>query len=150
MKRFKNMTFHEEITLAIKSAERLLDFGSPMIEHIRKKNDFKYDSGSGYNVSLTLLIPRKEILVFTYSPKNPFSAAIGYFDGKAIFLNARKLPSMHIQDIVANLVHEYAHYCSYHHTDPGFWGKRRANYKTDHKCQFSVPYYLSENVGRWL
>ena len=150
MRRFKNMTFHEEIGLAIMSAERLLNNTSPMFNELTNKSDFKYDSGSGIKVVMNMSIERKEIPVFTYYPKYPFSSAIGYFDGKAIHLNARKLPYMHMKDIVANLIHEYAHYCGYHHRDSGLWGKRRENYKTENKCLYSVPYFLSENVARWL
>lgn len=141
MKRFKNMTTSQAISDAITDAERLLSPTSSMMIDLSWKDDFKYSSGTGMDVVKNLQILRKEVPVYTYRPWNPFSAAIGYFDGKAIHINVRKLPKMNHEDIVASLLHEYMHYCSYSHGN---------NYKTKEKCLYSVPYWVSENVKGWL
>lgn len=141
--RFKNNTIFKEIDTAIAMAESLLQFESILDEHVSLKHDWKYDRiTSGKSVSNNLIgTLRNPIHVFTYKPFNPWTKAIGYFDGKAIHVNIRKLPGMTAKEIASNLIHEYAHYCGYTHGN---------NFKTKEKCLYSVPYFLSSNVERWL
>lgn len=143
MNSFQNMTNFKEITNAISIAENLLISDSKLYESIFAKNDWKYDKiKSGAEVAYNLVeIQRKPIHVLTYKPWNPWTKAIGYFDGKAIHINTRKLPFMTTVEIAANLVHEYAHYCGYSHG---------SNFKTGFKCKYSVPYFLSENIEKWI
>lgn len=145
--RFENKTVHKKIALAVTLATTLLTPFSPMVKDIAAKTDFQYDSGPGDFVSTTLLAERKPIQVFTY--RKAFTKAVGYFDGQAIYINLAKVDSMTELDLAGLLLHEYSHYCGFHHTDPGFWGRRRANYKTINKCLYSVPYWISENIGMW-
>jgi len=139
--RFDNRTVNKEIDSAISSALYLLRPTSKMIMEIENKNDFKFNSGLGEEVAKKLLELREPLKIFTYRPMNPWTKAVGYFDGESIHINVRKLPFMSIVDITANLLHEYAHYCGYSHGN---------NYKTKEKCLYSVPYYISENIGKWL
>lgn len=140
-KRFYNMTTQQKISDAILIAEKLLGYNSKMLIEISKKDDFKYNSGKGVEVALTLHSERSLVKVYTYKPFNPWTSAIGYSDGKAIYVNIRKLPNMSVIDVASNLTHEYSHYCGFSHS---------SNYKTQDKVLFSVPYYLSENIRRWL
>lgn len=141
--KFDNRSNDPKIKEAIlKATELLWNISSPMIESISKKNDWKYNSGTGEEIAVKLaLLFCKPLPVFTYRPKNPFTRAVGYYDGKAMHINIKKLAYMEHKDIVANLLHEYAHHCGYGHGN---------NYKTQEKCLYSVPYFISENVGKWL
>ena len=141
MTRFSNMTTQQKISDAIKIAEKLLEYNSKMLIEISKKDDFEFNSGKGVEVALALHAERSLVKVFTYKPKLPWSKAIGYSDGKAIYVNIRKLPDMSVVDVASNLIHEYAHYCGFSHGN---------NYKTQDKVLYSVPYYLSENIKNWL
>jgi hypothetical protein len=138
--RFKNLTYKGAVDAAIADATRLLKFDSKMLNDIFNKRDFKYDSGPSHLIANSLELIREPIDIYTYRPWYP-SRAIGYFDGEAIHLNLRKLPALTHVDLVGNLLHEYAHYCGFHHGN---------NYKTEEKCLYSVPYFISENVGQWL
>ncbi len=140
-KRFLNMTTQPKIDEAIGIAESLLVYNSKMLVEISKKNDFKYESGSGLEVSLSLYASRPLVQVFTYKPKWIFSKAIGYSDGVAVYVNIRKLPSMSVGDVASNLLHEYAHHAGFGHGN---------NYKTKEKTLYSVPYFISENIQKWI
>lgn len=144
--RFVNQTIHKEIDHAIKDATRLLSTNSSMLDDVRKKDDFEYDSGKGEWIAATLwLYEINPIQILTYRPWNPYTRAIGYWDGRKIHINVRKLSSLDHQDLVGLLLHEWSHKKGFTHgTGP------TANYKTEHKCLYSVPYYLSENVEKWL
>jgi hypothetical protein len=75
-------------------------------------------------------------------PFNPFTKAIAMTDGDgSIHFNIYKLKSGAVADLVATICHEYGHLCGFGHGN---------NYKTNYKCEWSLPYYLSENVSRWL
>lgn len=130
-----NLAFFEPALIA----EEMLYPGSKMMNEIAGKNDFKYDSGSGIDVYLKLSAARKPITVGVYRSKNPWSKAVGYFDGKGIYINTRK--KLLRDEIVGLFLHEYAHYCGFSHGN---------NFKTKEKCLYSVPYWLSENVSKWL
>lgn len=139
--RFVNNTNNATVDRAIKIAEELLKPDSKMMLDLMVKNDWKYDSGDGIAVVSKIQAPKAPIEVNFYKPWNRWSSAIGYFDGKAIFINIRKFPFMYIDDIVANLCHEYMHYVGFHHGN---------NYKTEEKCLYSVPYFVSENIKLWI
>jgi len=136
--RFVNNTYDLNVNRAIENANDLLTLYSKMANDISIKTDWKY--GVSGDVLNNLLQDREPIEIFTYRPWNPWTKAIGYFDGKAIHINIRRMP-MDITSITGLLLHEYAHYCGYTHGN---------NYKTQDKCIYSVPYFLSENVHRWL
>ena len=139
--RFKNNIINSKVSEAIKKAESILMAGSNMINELAEKDDFKYNSGHGVQVALNLILVKEPINVYTYKSINPFSKAIGYYDGEAIWINSRKMQAMDINSLVGLFIHEYSHYCGYGHGN---------NYKSQEKCLYSVPYYLSENVARWV
>lgn len=141
--RFENRTNHNLISLAISRADKLLEIGSVMTTEINQKTDWKYDKISiGTQVTYDLALKKYPTLrVFTYKPFNPWTSAIAYFDGNNVHFNIRKLPLLGVVQITGTLLHEYAHYCGFTHGN---------NFKTKEKCLYSVPYYLSENVSKWL
>lgn len=141
MKRFYINVINEKIKLAATDAEKLLEAESEMMKDLLFKNDFKFNSGTGYQVCEKLQLFNKSVPVFTYKPFNPFTKSMGYSDGKAIFINIRKLDSFSHQDLVGLLLHEYCHMVGFSHGN---------NYKTADKVKYSVPYFVSENVGEWL
>ena len=136
--RFINMTNNKDISRAMEDAESLLAPGSKMMDDLYLKNDFEYGSG---NVINTLMIHRV-VKIFTYRPWSPFTRAIAMTNGDgAIHFNIYKISKTTPESKVATILHEYAHIAGFSHGN---------NYKTKHKCEFSVPYYLSENIARWL
>ena len=139
--RFRNNIIDTKVNEAAKIADMLLDSNSPLIKHLRTKTDFKYNSGTGEEIAVNLMFQREPINVYCYKPFYPFSKAIGYYDGEAIWINLRKMHVMGLNDLVGLFLHEYAHYCGYKHGN---------NYKSKEKCLYSVPYYLSENIETWL
>jgi hypothetical protein len=139
--RFINKTIHSDITRAIDDATKLLQGHSSLMEEIRTKNDFKFNSGTGREVYLRLLPLREPIDIFTFRSINPWSRSVGYFDGEAIHINTRKIDGLDHADMVGLLLHEFSHYCGFKHGN---------NYKTREKMLYSLPYWLSENVKRWL
>ena len=141
MKRFQNNVIDQKVSAAIKDAELMLLPSSLFLQELRAKNDWKYNSGTGEKVYSHFLMDKKPLPVFAYTPFNPWTSAIGYFNGKATFINSRKLPMLDHQELVENLTHEFCHYLGFGHGN---------NYKTRGKCHFSVPYWASENVGRFL
>lgn len=141
MIRFQVNVIGKEVIDAAREAEGLLDPNSAMMNDIFLKTDWKYDSGKGVDIRDNLLKEREAIKIFTYRPVNPWTRAIGYFDGKAIHINIRKLPGMKHSDLVGLLLHEYAHYCGYKHGN---------NWPSADKKLHSVPYWLSSNVEKYL
>lgn len=139
MNRFINNTLSKEISLAIKIAEELLMPGSKMIEEISKKNDFAFNSGNGLSVAMKLMTKREPLPVFTYKSVNPWSKAIGGYDGKVINLNSRMLPKLNIKELAGCLCHEWSHYAGFGHGN---------NFPGQDKNLYSVPYFLSEWVSR--
>lgn len=141
--RFENRTVFTSISDAISKADKLLKIGSAMTTEVNLKTDWKYDKiAIGTQVTYGLVLKKYPALrVFTYKPFNPWTSAIAYFDGNNVHFNIRKLPDLTVNQITGTLLHEYAHYCGFTHGN---------NWKTEEKCLYSVPYYLSENVSRWL
>ena len=141
---FRNCVISKEVPRAINDATSLLFAYSPMIRELKElKNHFKYDTPE--NFVEMLLSTKKIINVYTYRPKNPWSKVIGYYSEGKIHLNLKKLPTMDHYELVGFLLHEYAHYSGLNH-GTGF----TRNYVTDDKLIYSVPYYLSQNVKRWI
>jgi hypothetical protein len=137
--RFRNCVIDKEIGLAIKECELLLAENSNIMEEIKVKA-FKFNSGLGPQIVLNLLKERPPISVFVYKTKNPWSAALGYSDGKAIYINTRKLP-INRRDLIGLLLHEYSHFCGYSHGN---------NWPSEEKNIYSVPYFISSNISRWI
>jgi hypothetical protein len=138
--RFKNCVIDNNIPHAIKQVEKLLEVDSLMIKELQSKNDWKFNSGTAGEVIVKLLEEREPIKIYTYRPWNPFTKAIGYYDGTAIHININKLDSFDFKELCGLLLHEYAHYCGFKHAN---------NFKSKEKCLYSVPYFLSENIDRW-
>lgn len=139
--RFLNLSGKRELEIAANEATRLLHPSSSMMRELIQKNDWKYNSGPGSDVVAKLAAPRPAIEVFTYRPVNPWTSALGYFDGRRIHVNIRKLPTLSAIDLIGLMLHEWSHYCGLSHGN---------NFKTQEKCLYSVPYFASENVERWL
>lgn len=142
MKRFYINVINDKVKDAAIFAERLLHYESNMMKELRLKNDWKYNSGSGEEVYQKIVKCDKIAPVFFYKPFNPFSKVIGYSDGKAIYINSRKINQLSHEDIVANLCHEWLHF------GPGF--SHGNNYPSKDKNEFSVNYYVSSNINKWL
>lgn len=137
--RFSNQTDSEQVQVAIYVAEQLLMPNSKAMMVIHEKNDFKYSSGEGYQVHDKLVSEKPLVKVAFYKPMYPWSSALGYFDGDRIFINYRKI--LDHKALVGLLLHEYAHYCGFHHS---------GNLISKEKIRYSVPYFLSSNVGAWI
>lgn len=136
--RFRNCVIDKNVDFAIKQVEKLLTAESTMIKELSSKTDWKYGAE---NVVAKLLEKVEPISVFTYRPWNPFTKAVGYFDGKAIYISVKALENFNYEDLCGLLLHEYSHYCGYSHGN---------NFKNDDKCKHSVPYFLSSNITRWI
>ena len=141
MKRFENRTLDKNINAATIIASNLLEINSEMLHDIFNKNDFKYNSGTGNEIVNKILKCDKISPIFFYKPFNPFTKAMGYSDGKAIYLNSRKFKDFSFNDLVGLLCHEYLHMVGFSHGN---------NYKTEEKCLYSVNYFVSENIGKWI
>jgi len=140
--RFENRTLNKDINAAIITASELLYPNSKMLRELIDKNDFKYNSGDGFSVVDKIVYNKTVAPVYFYKPFNPWTAALGYSGGKAIHLNSRKFASLSFNDLVGLLCHEWLH------IGPKF--SHGNNYKTSEKCLYSVNYYVSENIGKWL
>lgn len=144
--KFLNCTSKTEINHPIAVAEKLLTPESVMYNELKEKNDWKYNSGSSENViRLLFYIQFKPVEIFLFRPKNPWTKMIGFSNGKDIFINIYRLDNLNVTDLIGLMLHEYAHHVGFNHGLGWF-----ANYKTQDKCQYSVPYYLSSNVEKWL
>jgi|GEM_PF-5126590 hypothetical protein len=137
--RFINLTVNPKVSLAIHTAESVLTPFSSMAIDLGKKHDWKYDTKG--SVIWTLLKKENPIDVFTYRSFNPFSKTSGYFKDNEIHLNLKFVEKLNYKELAGVLLHEYAHYCGFHHGN---------NFKTEDKCLYSVPYYLSENIENWI
>lgn len=139
--RFENRTLNNSIGFAITTASELLNANSKLMSELFYKNDWKYNSGTGIDVFYKITGSAKIAPIFFYKPFNPFTKAMGYSDGKAIYLNSRKFNDFSFNDLVGLLCHEYLHMVGFSHG---------SNYKTSEKCLYSVNYFVSENVGKWI
>jgi hypothetical protein len=139
--RFNNKSISREISIATEKADELLNIDSVAMNEVWLKRDWKFTNINSSKIVEFLTRPRLTVDVYTYKPFNPWTKAIAYFDGKAIHFNIRKLPNLSVAEITGTLLHEYAHYCGFTHGN---------NFKTKEKCLYSVPYFLSENVHKWL
>ena len=139
--RFQVNIISKEVKAAAILAEGLFDYQSAMMHELAEKDDFKYGAGFGWQVVAKIRAYDKTIPVFSYRPWYVFSKAIGYSDKRGIHINLNKLKSMSPEDIVSWLVHEASHQVGFTHS---------SNYPSEFKNNFSVPYFLSSNVERWL
>jgi hypothetical protein len=139
--KFKNNVINKDIAFAVMVAETLFQPESLMMQELREKNDFAFNSGSGIEVYNKILNCKTVAPIFTYRSKLPWSKAMGYSDGKAIHLNLRKLNGLNIPELVGLLCHEYLHLVGFGHGN---------NFKTKEKCEFSVNYFASSNIGKWI
>lgn len=142
--RFSNMTNIGILNVAGQKAEMLLTPPSKMLTEIMGKHDWKYGEypSAGWEIAARLVYERESVKLLTYRPFNPFTKAIAMTNGDgAIHFNVYKIHKRSLSEIVGTILHEYAHLCGFKHG---------SNYKTKEKCLHSVPYFLSENVERWL
>ena len=142
-KRFQINIIDSNLATAWKQAELLLREGSLMMHELRFKNDWKYNSGTGERVYEELLRNTLPLRVFIYWPRNRFTSAIGTYNPKTgnLHINGYKLPKLTVPQLVAHLCHEYAHHQGFTHGN---------NWYTKNKGLYSVPYYISDNMNRWL
>jgi predicted metallopeptidase len=138
--KFDNRTTNLDLNGLIYKASALLEMDSVMMADIRCKNDWKFESGSGLEVSLKIYKCDKVAPIFFYKPKWRFSKAMGYSDGKAIHLNSYKFDSFSDADIIGLLCHEWLHFLFSH----------GSNYPSELKNKHSVNYFVSSNISRWL
>jgi hypothetical protein len=136
-----NRTENSKVESAIKYAMGLLNYQSNMMQELAEKDDFKYNSGTGREVVDKIRSSNKTMKVFFYRPWNLFTKAMGYSNGKDVYINERKLDSFTYPDLVGLLLHEGLHGVGFSHGN---------NYKTEEKCNHSVNYYVSENIQKWL
>jgi len=141
MKRFQNNVLSKDVAAAILIAENLFKPESLMMQEMKEKNDFKYNSGTGIEVYNKILNCKTIAPVFTYRPKLPWSKAMGYSDGTAIHLNLRKLDTFNLSELIGLTVHEYLHLVGFSHG---------SNFPSAEKNQYSVNYFCSQNIKRWL
>ena len=141
MKRFKNNVISQDVAFAIMVAEKMLSEDSAMMRELSEKNDFRFNSGNGFEVCQKILACTVIAPVFTYRPKVFWSKAMGYSDGKAIHLNLRKLDNFNLHELTGLLVHEYLHLVGFSHG---------SNFPSTEKNQFSVNFFCSQNIKRWL
>jgi hypothetical protein len=141
--RFDNRTNSLWIRDAANFASTLLTRGSKLEQEIFSKDDWKFDNiQNGSEVSYKLIDVKRPIIpILTFKSINPWTSSLGYFQDGVININIRKFSNMSDKEIIGLLLHEYAHYCGFTHGN---------NFKTEEKCKFSVPYFLSENVSKWI
>lgn len=140
--RFVNMTNNASLNEAAQKAEMLLEPGSKMLWELWHKDDFKYETEKNGDHYLKLIENREPVKILTYKPLWRFTSAIAMTSGDgAIHFNIYKLDKTSLASKVGTILHEYAHICGFKHGN---------NYRTKEKDQFSVPYYLSSNVEKWL
>jgi hypothetical protein len=139
--RFDNRTANTALNPLIKRANELLDIGSNMMLAVRYKDNFRYNSGAGLDIALKFHSCEKVAPIFFYRPKNPFTKALGYSKNGEVYLNSKKFNYFTEVDIIGLLVHEYAHVAGFSHG---------SNYPSTEKNNFSVPYYLSHNISKWI
>ena len=144
MKRFNLCAVSTKLEIAIDEVKYLLSYNTPMMVDILGKQDWKYNSGTGLSVHDSLLKERDVINVYIVPSKN--TKAVAYFQNGNIYIYQSYLDYSSIGELIGTLLHEYAHYCGFNHNSS--FGT--SNFKTKAKCLYSVPYYLSENVARWI
>jgi len=140
---FINCTLNESVNSGIFIAHKLLSPYSVMSKELKQKTDWKYDTPDNFLEILTTY--KGKINVYTFRPKNPWSKVIAYYERDAINFNIRKLPDLGSVAIAGTLIHELCHHLGIHHGT----GRLR-NYKTQDKSLYSVPYYISDNIHKWV
>lgn len=140
MIRYHNMTTDDSVKRALLQATLLLNDGSVMMQDLVKKADWKYGVLGPGDVYRKLFVEEHTpVAVRYYKPWNPFTKAVGYYQNNVLNINSRV--KWDHTSLVGLMLHEYAHHAGFHHGN---------NYKTQDKCLYSVPYYLSENAGKWI
>lgn len=146
---FDNRTIEPRVFRAIKFAKELLHPDSKMMKELWHKNDFEYNSGLGQEICEKIVFFTEPTKVFFFKSKNPWSKSFGYFNNvDSIFINTRKFNELCKEDekgrmpgLIGFLCHERLHHVGFSHGN---------NFKTKHKCLYSVNYFVSENIERWL
>lgn len=144
MKRFNLCAIDTKLSIAIELSNNLLTGPSKLLNNILMKDDWKYNSGDGVSVFSSLIKARPPINIYIAASKK--TKAVAYFQNGSIYIYQSYLDSCATGDLVGTILHEYAHYCGFNHNSA--FGT--SNFKTQSKCLYSVPYYLSENVSKWI
>jgi hypothetical protein len=144
--RFENRTDSVYLDNFIQDATMLLLPHSKMTKELWHKNDWRYNSGTFGTVVLNKLLLDSAPVSVHIVPKKRKTSAVAYTQNGEIFLYDDYIVNGLRENIVGTLLHEYAHCQGFNHFS--FFGT--SNYKTKAKCLYSVPYFLSENVSRWL
>lgn len=139
--RFNIQIIDDNVATAWKQAEKMLTPESPMMLALRAKNDWRFDSGTGSLVHENMLRLSAPMRVELYWPRNRFTSAIGTYYKGTLRINGYKLPHLSVPKLVAHLCHEYAHHMGFNHG---------SNYYSKEKGLYSVPYYISDNMEKWL
>lgn len=144
----------KSLILANYIATWMLTPSSEFLRDLSQKNDWKWDNATGLKVEQALL-SGSHLGVGFYRSANPWSAAVAYYDGKKFYFNLRRFDGYRLDtlwessdeykrgvaSLVATLLHEFAHHAGFTHGD---------NYWSEEKSKYSVPYYISDNVYKWL
>ena len=140
MKRFQNSTVGiPKLVEAIRLAEDDLRHDSEIMQALMNKNDWKYGVPSGAFAYGELVKERPLVSVYVAQASRP-TKALGVYSNGVITFYAHYLETATVEEMRRSLRHEFAHYCGFNHLSfPG-----TSNYKTRHKCLYSVPYWLSE------
>ena len=142
MKRFHNNVINKEIPKAIADAEMLLHPHSPMMNELREKQDFAFNSGTGEEVYMKIVNCKVIAPIFTYRPLWRFTSALGYSGKGAIHLNIYKIDKLDHASLVGLCCHEWLH------IGPNF--SHGSNFPSEFKNKYSVNYFVSSNIKKWL
>ncbi len=135
------MSSRSIITQAIVIAEAHLTPDSYIMTLVANKNDWKYPPMKFGKELVDLLCSPPTVVprIFMYKPMWRFSKALGYSNGKDIYINSYRINSLKQEDLVGLLLHELFHL-------PPYNCSHGSNWKTSDKCVTSVNYFVSENV----
>lgn len=129
---------------AITLAEQYLVKDSKLIYTIEHKVDWKYDSFKQGPIHRNLIKMRGEVVIKCITPEREGTAMIANYPGGALIeLNALTVGTLSKHRLAGAILHEYAHYCGYHHQGRGPIGYLRRNYRTEDKNKYSVPYFIT-------
>lgn len=137
---------------AIENADELLHPQSPLIGAVALKDDWKYGVESGVKAAFLLThVPRPPVPVEIYYPKYKNSDQTAAWNGNRIGINGYWLmnnPGM--IKLTGSVLHEWSHACGFNHQAPGPWGYIRRNYWSKDKSNYSIPYFISDNISKWI
>jgi hypothetical protein len=94
------------------------------------------------NIWNNIIQSQERVSIETYRSKWPWSSVIGHAKPGKIFINSRKLETLHPADYVGNQAHELMHWpCLYRH---------QGNNPNKYKNLESVPYVIGSLAEAWF